>query len=151
MNSRDPVDVVRRAGGIIRRSELLDVVTRGALDSAIRAGALGRHGRSSIALPGIASDAAAAHRVDGVLGGLSAARAWGWKVKAEPPAPIVIVPRNRHHDHQGVTVRRRDLMPDAIQGDRLTRVATVIDCARTLPFDAALAVADSALRERRIT
>ncbi|WP_323100721.1 hypothetical protein [Intrasporangium sp. YIM S08009] len=36
-------------------------------------------------------------------------------------------------------------------GEVTTPLRTVIDCARTLPFDEALAVADSALRARRVT
>ena len=39
-----------------------------------------------------------------------------------------------------------DLAPDAVQGRVTSPVRTVVDCARTYPFDEALAVADSAMR-----
>ncbi|HSX66116.1 hypothetical protein [Nocardioides sp.] len=151
MDTIDPVEAVRRAGGIMRRQELLELVPRKVLDLTVGGGALERHGRSSLALPGIAADRAAAHRVGGTLTGLSAARAWGWKVKTEPRLPVVTVPRDRHHAHAGIEVHRGDLPDGDVTDHRLTRVATVVDCARTLPFDAALAVADSALREGKVT
>lgn len=151
MHSIDPADAVRRAGGTLRRVELLEVCSRSAVDAAVHAGALERHGRSCLALPGIAADQAAAARTGGVLVGLSAARAWGWKVKVEPRSPQVAVPRSRHHRYVDLTVLRRDLPATAIMANRLTRAATVLDCARTLAFDEALAVADSALREGWVT
>ena len=135
----------------MRRTELLELCPRSAVDAAARSGSLERHGRSCLALPGTAADATAARRTGGVLVGLSAARAWGWKVKVEPRCPQVAVPRSRHHAYGDLAVIRRDIATTDITGDRLTRVAAVVDCARTLAFDEALAVADSALREGRVT
>jgi hypothetical protein len=45
-----------------------------------------------------------------------------------------------------VDLRYRDLGPDDHDGLATTRLRTVLDCARDLPFDRGLAVADSALR-----
>jgi very-short-patch-repair endonuclease len=74
-------------------------------------------------------------------------------VKTPPTQPSVTVPRKRRVDprrRQGVTVRWRDLPGDSCDGHVTTRVQTVLDCARDLPFDEALAVADSALRDRYV-
>jgi hypothetical protein len=64
-----------------------------------------------------------AHRLSGVVTGASAAAAHGWELKSPPVLPTVTVPAKRK----------------------------VVDCARTLPFDEALAVADSALRHGAVT
>lgn len=51
-----------------------------------------------------------------------------------------------------MTIRWRDLDPARVVDGVVTdRVTTVIDCATSLPFDEALAVADSALRSGRVT
>jgi very-short-patch-repair endonuclease len=52
----------------------------------------------------------------------------------------------------GIDVRWRDLGPHDVYQDLVTRPAlTVITCARERPFDAALAVADSARRHADVT
>lgn len=94
----------------------------------------------------------AARSAAGVVSGLSAARWWRWAVKFDPVKPVVTVPRNRSGaDREDIVVRRQDLPADAVAGLVTTRVQTVVDCARTLPFDEALAVADSALRDGNVT
>ncbi len=93
---------------------------------------------------------AGAGRLHGVVSHLSAAQAWGWKVKRAPPRPVVTVPRGRNvgaDRRDGLDVRWQDPPPGTVEGMVTTRVQTVIDCARSLPFDEALSVADSALRE----
>lgn len=98
-----------------------------------------------------AADAAleAAAAVGGVVHGLSAALVWGWSVKHLPVRPEVTVPADRHLGRQrtkGIAVRRLDLAGHEIDGAVTSRVRTVLDCSRRLPFDEALCVADSALR-----
>jgi very-short-patch-repair endonuclease len=146
----DPVSAVRRAGGTIPRAELLKISSRRHVDAAIATGALVRAGRSLIMLPGAAEAVVAARATGGVISGLSAARHHHWKVKAEPRVPVITVPRNRGRAHAGMLLVRRDLPSAQHDGLVLTPVATVIDCARILPFDEALSVADSALRSRRV-
>jgi very-short-patch-repair endonuclease len=103
-------------------------------------------------LPDVDDAAVAARRVRGVVSHLSAALAWGWKVKTVPPRPVVTVPRNRHPaDRAGVDLRFADLAPDEVRDGRTSRVRTAVDCARTLPFDEALSVVDSALRSGTVT
>lgn len=97
---------------------------------------------------------ARAHAMSGVLSHTSAAVHYGWKVKDMPQRAQVLVPRNRNvaaADRQQVQVRFRDLRPAEVRLGVTTPLRTVLDCARDLPFDAALAVADSALRAGDVT
>ena len=80
---------------------------------------------------------------------LHATPTWGWKLKLPPERPTVTVPRNRNltgEQRDGVDVRWANLHPDDVRDGVTAPWRTVIDCARTEPFDAALAVADSAVR-----
>lgn len=91
---------------------------------------------------------AAAGELRGVVSGLSAALVWGWSVKHVPTVAEITVPANRHWHrrcHPGVKLRRLDLHPGDVDGFVTTQLRTVLDCARKLPFDEALSVADSAL------
>lgn len=49
-----------------------------------------------------------------------------------------------------IDVRYASLGPDDVVDGRTARLRTALDCARTLPFDEALAVVDSALRSGRV-
>jgi hypothetical protein len=102
-----------------------------------------------VALPGLPDDKSAALALGGVVSGLSAARVWGWSLKHEPTEIEVTVPRNSSRKSRpGVVVRRRDLPSDTVGPGAITsRARTVVDCARQLPFDEALCIADSALRD----
>jgi hypothetical protein len=146
----DPVDVVRRAGGTVPRTELREVVARRAVDRALAAGTLVIPCRGWVSLPGSREAIVLAQQSGAVLGGLSAARHWNWKVKHEPTKPTLIVPRNRSRSVVGAQTRRQDVPAGQADGAVLNRHATVVDCARTLPFDEALAVADSALRRPEV-
>lgn len=86
----------------------------------------------------------------GVLSHASAAAYWGLNAKHEPDRPRLIVPRNRNvsaEQRKRASFTWRNVTPaERLKGvtDPLT---TVIDVARTLPFDEGLAIADSALRK----
>lgn len=146
----DPAEALRRAGGLLPRGELVAVCGAAAVRRDFLAGRIVRPFRGRYALPVVAEAPKAAHRLGGVVSGLSAAQAWEWEVKAPPAQPVVTVPpwrRRSEEDREGVDVRWRVLPPEAISGGVVTtRVQTVVDCARDLPFDEALCVADSALR-----
>ena len=109
-----------------------------------------RRSRNLYVLPTADEAVVVARQVHGVVSHLSAALAWGWKVKDVPTKPVVTVPRNRHPSADGIDLRFAALGPDEIRGDRTAPVRTVLDCARSLPFDEALAVCDSALRARAV-
>ncbi|WP_347350536.1 hypothetical protein [Intrasporangium sp.] len=92
----------------------------------------------------------AARRMRAVVVTRSAAAFYGWRLKIQPPRPEIAVPRGRKvsaGDRQRHAVSWRALPPEALRGAHVTTpVRTVVDCALVLPFDEALAVADSALR-----
>jgi very-short-patch-repair endonuclease len=110
-------------------------------------------GRGVYALAVVDEARLAAARVSGVVSHLSAALAHGLKVKDPPCRPIVTVRRNRSpKDGDGIDVRYADLLAEEVVGGWITTPArTVVDCARSLPYDEALAVADSALRSGKVS
>lgn len=150
MSSRDPVDLLRRAGGVASFGTLGANCSARDIRQAVDAGAIVRIARGRYALPGADDALVAAVRVGGVVSRLSAAQAWGWPVKTPPPRPQVTIrrgSRSQASDREGVDVAWADLPPSAVRSGRITSpVQTVLDCSRTLPFDEALCVADSALR-----
>jgi very-short-patch-repair endonuclease len=147
----DPATALARLGGVARRRDILALTTRHRLEGALADGKVVRLGRSMLGLPGATSHLAAAKACGGVLAGLSAAQHWRWQVKSPPQRPVVIVPRNRSRGREGIDIRRLDLAPGQVRGHVLGPAHTVVDCARTLPLDEALSVADSALRSGRVT
>ncbi len=85
---------------------------------------------------------------------LSAAMAWAVEVKQPPFQPYVTLPKNRRFTPQqrrGVVLHRASLPRDDVDGLVTTTPRTLLDCLRCLPFDEALAVADSALRHDAVT
>lgn len=85
----------------------------------------------------------------------SAAAYYGWEMKRPPEQPTVTVPRKRKvavERRVGVDVKWRDVPAEHITAAGVTSKAwTVIDCARTMPFDEARAIADSARRHGDVT
>jgi len=107
------------------------------------------------ALPAAEEAVRAAHRLTGVLSHRSAALRHGWELKTVPAQPDVTVRRNRTiapDRRAGVALHRADLRAAELHPDGIcTSVErTLVDCLRSLPFDEALAVADSALRHRSL-
>lgn len=144
---------MKRLGGVATTRALLALTSRRRLHAAVRSGVVVRLASGRYALPTAEAGLVAAHRLSGVVSGLSAAAAQGWEVKHPPEQPSVTVPRNRKlaaDRRVGVSVTWRDVPETDIQDGVLRPVATVVDCARTLPFDEALAVADSALRHGHV-
>lgn len=85
---------------------------------------------------------------------LSAARAHGWALKLPPDAPWVTVARHRRitlEDQSAMNLKYADVSADELRHGMTSPLRTVIDCARWLPLDVALAVADSALRNGDVT
>ena len=145
----DLVEVVRRRGGLATRAELVQACSRVEVDRALRTGALVRvaHGRYTLA--GLAEAPARAHAVNGVLSLTSAALFHGWEVLRTPEETHVLLPRKRRISparRTGVVVHRGDLAPGDRAGIATSKLLTLTQCLRQLPYDEALAVADSALR-----
>lgn len=146
-------DTLTALGGLATWSELRKVHSKRAIGKALVDGHAVRLARRRYALPLVAEGPREAHRRSATLSHLSAALAHGWAVKAPPAVPTITVRRNRHVTASDRLTARfffADLRPDDVIDGRTTPLRTVIDCARTLPFDQALAVADSALRSQRV-
>lgn len=144
-----PDAVLTRLGGVADAATLLRVVTKSQVRRALRAGLIVRDARGRYSLPDAAAGLRAAHRLTAVASHLTAAMLHGWEVKAPPPRPMVTVPRNRRVEparRDDVAVHWADLRPEEIVSRITSPARTVLDCAKDLPFDAALAVADSAIR-----
>ncbi|WP_310528496.1 DUF559 domain-containing protein [Nocardioides sp.] len=146
----DAVVALTRLGGIATAGELVGLTSRKRLRRAVTAGRIVHVSRSRYALPSPEEAEAVALSIDGHLRLLSAAAHWGWKVKwaAQWPQIQVAVKPAALLD-ASLAIGR---LPRAdLDGWATSRVRTVLDCAAELPFDEALAVADSALRSGEVT
>lgn len=117
-------------------------------------GTVVRDARGRYCLPTAEEALRAANRLTAVVALRSAAAAHGWELKQQPEHPEVIVRRGRKltaEQRAGVEVHWANLADDQVVGGVTTPLRTVVDCARILPFDEALAIADSALRHGDIT
>jgi len=148
-------EVVRRMGGVADARTLIASTSRRKVRTALRRGLIVRDGKGRYALPTAQAAVRAAARLNGVISGKSAAAYYGWAMKTPPEQPTITVPRNRRVAPQrraGVDLKWRDIPPEHVTERGVTSPAwTVIDCAKTLPFDEALSIADSALRDRDVT
>lgn len=147
-------EALERLGGIAGRQALLRLTSRRQLRKAVRTGQILRitHGRYASRCAAEARVAAA--RLAGVLCLRSAAAAHGWELKTLPPQPeIAVNPRRRIEASRrdGVRLCWMAVAVDDVEAGVTSPLRTVIDCARQLPFDEALAIADSALRSGALT
>lgn len=146
-----PVSVVEalvELGGVASRATLIQATSRVGVESAIKDGDIVRHARGRYSLASTGDALRLAHSLTGVLSYTSAAIAHGWEVKLVPERPHVTVPKNRKVPGSvaGVQVHRANLLPEDIDGPATNTEVTLAQCLRSLPFDEALAIADSALR-----
>jgi very-short-patch-repair endonuclease len=106
--------------------------------------------RGRYALPTTDHARKAARQLSAVAVGLSAAAHHGLLLKWQPRRPQLVVPRGRRvstEAQQANAVAWRRLPDRVVEDGWVLRPAfAVLDCASRLPFDEALAVADSALR-----
>lgn len=145
----DVARVLRRIGGVASTKDLAGLVGVDAVQAALADGVVTRLRRGVVALPSAEGARLEAARRGGVVSHTSAALLHGWKVKLPPREPTITVARSRSRvDAAGVKVYYADLTGQTGVTDP---VRTVVDCARALAYDAALAVADSALRSRKVT
>lgn len=146
----DVATVLAQSGGSAKWSQLRPVVRRRQLRRALADGSVVRLGRGRYGLSSLLAARATAEAISAAASHLSAALHWGWAVKHEPDLAHVTLPRGRKLREPARTgVRRhwRDLTADEIVDGWVTSPArTVIDCCLDLPFDEALAVADSSWR-----
>jgi Protein of unknown function (DUF559) len=129
-------------------SELAELSSRHAIRKALDRGEIRSVGRGLYALPELPPAREAAAAAGGVLSHPSAAAYLGLAALAAPDAVHVTVPRGTHRQSvTGVAIHRSDLRAGEVNRISTQPLRTVLDCAATLPFAEALAVADSALRE----
>lgn len=148
------VDALAWRGGVAEATLLRHLTSRRRVRTALARGDIVRLARGQYALPDADRARAAAARLSGVVSHLSAAQLNGWEIKHRPSVPVVTVPRGRKvepHRRRGVDLRWRDLGDDDVWNGRTTSARTVLDCAKDLPFDEGLTVADSALRHGNVT
>ena len=149
------VRTITRWGGIADSGELIRLTSRHAVTKAVQRQIIVRDSRGRYALPTAEVGMRTANRLSAVLSHTSAAAHWGWEMKAVPTRPTVTVPRNRKVSanlQAEVDVFWRPLAPGRVRSGLVTSpIQTVLDCARWLPFDEGLAIADSALRHRALS
>lgn len=143
---------MRLLGGVAKWNEICVLTTRSEVDAELASGAISRLRRGTYALGDLAEVRARAQAVAGTVSHLSAAVAHGWKVKLPPERPTITLPRNRSLPSGcDLEVHWQDLNPLQLHRGMTRPLDTVIGCSRAYDFDVALAVADSALRERAVT
>ncbi len=150
----DVIGQLYRLGGISDRGTLVSLTSRREVDAALRSGAVVRDGRGRYAVPVADAALRSAHALSGVVSHRSAALHWGWEVGTVPALPDVTLPKNRKvppERGQGVALHRGRVDPGDVDGIVTSRSRTLVDCARSLPFHEALAIADSALRRGDLT
>lgn len=147
--------LLHRLGGVASRAVLIELTCRREVDRALREQRIVRVARGRYALPTAGEARRQAARLHGAASHLSAAAHWGWEVKSPPTLPSVSVDRDRK-----ITARQREGVElhwtrfadgDLVDGWVTSPARTFVDCCRDLAFDEALAVADSALRNRTLT
>ncbi len=149
-----PVAALERLGGTSGARELLRMTTRRRLRRAVSRGEVARPTRGRYCLPTADDALGAATALTAVVGLRSAAAAHGWELKQQPERPELIVRRGRRltpEQKAHATVHWSNLADDQVVDGVTTPLRTIIDCARILPFDEALAIADSALRSGSVT
>ena len=143
-------DLMPVLGGVATRDLIVRLTSRRALDDALLAGMLVRVNRGRYAVPGVHRGTELALKVSGHVCLVSAALAHGWKVKVVPDLPQIAVPKDRRVDEVTRSLMKlywTDLHEDHVQGLATSAAKTLDMCGRRLPFDEALAIADSALRD----
>jgi very-short-patch-repair endonuclease len=141
----DAVEALQVLGGAAGSRNLLRLTTARKLRTAISRGRIIRIGRGRFRLHDADRALAKALEIGGMVSHLSAAQLHGWELPFSPTLPWVSVPRNaRTRGARGCQLKWAELSEE--HGHVTSPLRTVIDCARVLPFPAALAVADSALR-----
>ena len=143
-------DLMPVLGGVATRDMLVRLTSRRALESALAAGELVKVNRGRYAVPGVHEGTELALMVTGHVCLVSAALAHGWKVKVVPDVPQIAVPKDRRIDaavRTRMAVTWTDLHDAQVEGLATNAATTLAMCGRRLPFDEALAIADSALRD----
>lgn len=144
----DPVDALTRLGGVARLRDLLGLTSRPRLRAEVAAGRIRHLSHGRYALPTAKPALELAAELGGYASHLCAAAELGWEIARQPSVPQVVLPRHRSAPAHTVTagVGRHPVTSADVRGLVTGPALTVLLCARDLPFDEALTVADSCLR-----
>lgn len=145
----DAKTALERLGGVGTTAQVVELSSRRALRTALERGEVRRATRGSLTLADSRRDLVLAQQHRAVVSHLSAAQYHRWPVKRMATRLWLTVPRNRKVAVETQAVMHvvwADLGATDVHAGVTTPLRTVVDCARRLPFDEALAVADSALR-----
>ena len=146
----DASTVTAQLGGSCTWAELRKALSKRQIRRAVASGVLVRAGKGRYVLPDVDRTRQTAVELHAVASHTTAALHWGWGVKFDPDKPHVTFPRGRklrgRADH---LARHWRLLgaDDVTDGWVTSKARTVIDCCLDLPFDEALAVADSSWRD----
>ena len=147
----DVAAAVAELSGITGRKPLLRRVSRADIERAVALGEVARVTRGRYALPTDDEARRLAHELTGTAVLVTAAAHWGWARMWEPHRPQVAVPRGRNVSRERqaqVDLRWRSIPAGDIVDRWVTSPErTLLDCAALLPFEQALAITDSALRD----
>ena len=150
----DATAAISRLGGVADTRSLLRLTTRRRLRRAVRDGEILQLSRGRFLLPTAEDAHRKAAELFGVVSLRSAAAHYGWEMKIQPPEPEITVRSNRKLTKErraGTRILWVDLETDDVRNGVTTPLRSVVDCARHLPFDEALAIVDSALRSGLVT
>ncbi len=142
-------ECLRELGGVARRGALVRVTSRHEVDRAVTDGEIVRFGRGRYGLPDLDDAVGLAATLGGAVSHTTAALHHGWAVLEIPDRPHITISRGRKRHPLSARARLHvaELRPDQVR-DHVTEPWTTLEhCVRTLPLPAALAVADSALRD----
>lgn len=143
------VEILQRAGGAVRYADLAALTSGRSIRAALERDEITRVAKGVYALPSEPSDLTVAIANGGVLSRQSAAIHHGLEVVTRPLVPHVTISRTQRRRKTALAcVLHRS--KDPATGNATTPLQTVLDCARHLPFGEALAIADSALRLKRV-
>jgi len=146
----DPVAALTRLGGVARLCDLLALTSRSQLRAEMAAARIRRLSHGRYALPTAKPALELAAQLGGYASHLCAAAELGWEMARQPSVPQVVLPRHRPAPARTIAadVVRFPVTSADVRGLVTGPALTVLLCARDLPFDEALTIADSCLRHR---
>ena len=148
----DVVAALVALGGTADSAQLVAAVGRRQVAAAVGSGAVVRLARGVYGLPDAPPALLAAATLRGVVSHESAAQLLFLDAVHPPAGAHITLARGaRRRVPAGVVAHHPRLPPGDVSGGVTTPLRTVLDCACTLPFREALAVADSALRREAVT
>ncbi|GAB4071209.1 hypothetical protein GCM10028777_38740 [Angustibacter speluncae] len=137
--------------GLATWAELRRAASRRTIQAAVARGELVRVARGRYSLDRSPPPLRSALRLGGAVSHLSAAQLWMLPTLHPPEVVDVTVPAGSNaRAVRGERLHWTDLDDDETRGRVTSPLRTVLDCARTLPFADALAVADGAVRLGRV-